>query len=147
MDQKEAEGKAGVTNAFTDMDAGIIHLDEARGDPGTSIHEALHLHSSKAWVEGHHTKINEGITELFTRRVCEKSKVERGGDYQEHLNAVEALLQHTTVEALAQAFFKNDTSAVEADLATLSPNLWTDWQIAMAKSMSGATLMLSKLPH
>jgi hypothetical protein len=143
--KEKAVGDSVLTNAFTDLDAGVIYLNESRGDPGTAIHEALHLHSSKGWVSDHHPKINEGVTEVFTRRVCEKSSIPRGDDYQDHFNAIEALLKYTTVEALAKAYFQNDTSQVAADLCKLRANLWTDWQIAMIKSMLSATALLKSL--
>lgn len=141
----DAKARVGVTAAFTDVDKGVIHLDRDRGDPGTIVHEALHLRSSKAWIEEEHPKINEGTTELFTRRVCKESKIERSEDsYPEYLGAMEQLVSHSSVEALAAAYFRNDTKGLEADIEAVRPGLWTDWKITIAKSVIAANALLAK---
>ena len=144
--QEEARGKAGVTAAFTDLETGQIYLDRDRGDPGTIVHEGLHLRSSKAFVQEVHQKINEGTTELFTRRVCEKGGIERTqDDYVPWMKAVEKLVTKSSIESLAVAYFRNDTTQFIADLERIRPGLWIDWQREIIKSASGSIAFLDKL--
>ena len=35
-------------NGFTDLDTNVIHLNRDKGDAGTIVHEALHLHSDRS---------------------------------------------------------------------------------------------------
>lgn len=143
---QEAQAKAGITAAFTDLETGQIYLDRSRGDPGTIVHEALHLRSSKAFVQGVHQKVNEGTTELFTRKVCEKAGIERTqDDYVNWMTAIEKLVTKSSIEALAMAYFRNDTTQLEADLERIRPGLWTDWQREIIKSASGSIAFLDKL--
>lgn len=143
---KEAQSKAALTAAFTNLESGQIYLDRDRGDPGTIVHEALHLRSSKAFVEGVHQKINEGTTELFTRMVCQKGGVERTqDDYVPWMKAVEKLVTKSSIEALAVAYFRNDTTRLAADLEGIRPGLWVDWQREVIKSASGSIAFLEKL--
>lgn len=143
---EEAQAKAAITAAFTDLDTGQIYLDRDRGDPGTIVHEGLHLRSSRDFVQGVHQKINEGTTELFTRKVCEKAKIERTqDDYVNWMLAVEKLVTKSSIEALALAYFRNDTSKLHDDLEQIRPGLWTDWQREIIKSASGSIAFLDKL--
>jgi hypothetical protein len=138
-----AQGQVGVTAAFTDLEAGVIHLDKDRGDPGTIVHEALHLRSSRTWVEDHHSKVNEGTTELFTRRVCAAAGITRGADsYPEHLGAIEKLLTKTSIEALAKAYFTNDASALEKDLDGIRSGFWLEWQATISQSITKANALV-----
>ena len=144
--ESQARIDAGLTAAFTNLETGQIYLDRERGDPGTIVHEALHLRSSKAFVQGVHKKVNEGTTELFTRRICEKAGIERTQDeYVPFMDAVEKLVSKSSLVALALAYFRNDTSQLKADLERIRPGLWTDWQIEIIKSASGSIAFLDKL--
>jgi hypothetical protein len=143
---EEARAKAPITAAFTDLDTGQIYLDRDRGDPGTIVHEGLHLRSSREFVQGVHQKINEGTTELFTRKVCAQAKIERTqDDYVNWMLAVEKLVTKSSIEALALAYFRNDTSKLQDDLEQVRPGLWTDWQREIIKSASGSIAFLDKL--
>lgn len=146
ISEEDARAKAGITAAFTNLETGQVYLDRDRGDPGTMVHEALHLRSSKAFVESVHQKVNEGTTELFTRRVCEKGGITRNqDDYVPWMNAVEKLVTKSSIEALAAAYFLNDTSKLVADLEAIQPGLWVDWQREIAKSASGSIAFLDRL--
>ena len=142
--KKGVEPQVGVTNAFTDLDTGTIYVNQERGDPGTVVHEALHAKSSTAFVEEHHQKINEGATELFTRRVCEKSDIKRGDNYENWMAAVQKLVSKSSIEALAAAYFRNDTKKLEADLEKIKPGLWLDWKLKIAQTASGSIELLDK---
>lgn len=117
--QEQAAAQALFVSGFTDLDTGVVRLNRDRGDPGTLAQQALHLRSSRTFVESVHRKVNEGITEFFTRRVCAAAQVARGTDSypQEH-------------------------AAVEAALEARRPGLWLDWRIAMTRRISDAIALL-----
>ena len=133
-------------NGFTDLDTNVIHLNRDKGDAGTIVHEALHLHSDRQWISDQHWKVNEGATEFFTRRVCDAAKVDRSDDaYPEVLGALRLLVTFSSVEALAAAYFKNETKQLQSDLEAVRPGLWTDWRITIIKSIKAANALLESL--
>lgn len=142
---EEAANHAPFVTAYTDLATGVVHLNRDRGDPGTVVHEALHLRSSRAFVASVHTKVNEGMTELFTRRVCAAAQLERNPNnyIQEHA-AVERLVQLSSPEAVAAVYFTNQDGAIRSALDAHREGLWVDWQIAMIRSMSAATALLDR---
>ena len=124
----------------------MIHLNGDKGDAGTIVHEALHLHSDRTWISDQHWKVNEGATEFFTRRVCDAAKVGRSDDaYPEVLGALRLLVTFSSVEALAAAYFKNETKQLQSDLEAVRPGLWTDWRITIIKSIKAANALLESL--
>lgn len=144
--EREAAAHATFVSGFTDLDAGVVHLNRDRGDPGTLVHEALHLRSSRAFVESVHRKVNEGITEFFTRRVCAAARVARGSDsYPQEHAAIERLVQLSSPEAVATAYFTNRDAALDAALEARRPGLWLDWRIAMTRRISDANALLDEL--
>ena len=72
--------------------AGEIHLREDRGDPATTVHEAMHLYSSPEFFELG-VNVNEGATEYFTRKLCDEHDVPRGDYYSDEYKAVKALVE------------------------------------------------------
>lgn len=143
LPRERAVARALFVHAFTDRDTDIIHLDRERGDPGTIVHEALHLHSSRSFIEQVHPNVNEGATEYFTRRVCATASIERGeGSYPSEFGAVRLLVDATSPEALALAYFRNDTSQLEAALEARRAGLWIDWLIAMTRGTARANALL-----
>ena len=64
---------------------------EAFGDPGTVVHEAMHLFSSPYLrVVGYNA--TEGTTEYFTKLLCTEVGIKRGVHYADRLAPVEKLI-------------------------------------------------------
>jgi hypothetical protein len=51
----------------------------------------------------------------------------------------------SSVEALAAAYFKNETKQLQSDLEAVRPGLWTDWRITIIKSIKAANALLESL--
>lgn len=140
--REQAEAKVLLVAAFSDHSAQVIHLNRQSGDPGTIVHEALHLNSSRSFIESVHPRFNEGATEFFTRRVCGASQIPRSGSYEAQLGAIELLVQHSSERALAEAYFNDDKSLLSSALDGERDGLWLDWLIAMTQSVPRANRLL-----
>jgi hypothetical protein len=108
----EAVGWEPKVNAFTD--AGTIHVHEMRGDPGTTIHETLHLLSDSGFVDlvGYH--FNEGVTDYFTHLVASQHKIERSYNFPRQVFVIDRMVRISSREKVADAYFKNSIDGLKA---------------------------------
>jgi len=101
-------------NAF--QDAGVIHIHESQGDPGTSIHETLHLFSDTAFIDLVGYDFNEGTTDFFTHLVAGEHHIPRTYNFPRQTFVIDRLARTSTKEKLAAAYFKNDIAGLKADV-------------------------------
>lgn len=96
---------------FHDEDRGEIHIRIARADQGTPLHEGLHLFTHDGFKAFAGRELNEGVTEHFTRKLCQEVKVERNPSaYIQELYSVDLMLKELMVpeDCLATGYFKGD---------------------------------------
>jgi len=82
------------TNAFTTTrpPKNVIVLNKDKGNPGTTIHEGMHLYQNNALMSELGSPLNEGITEFFTRKVTTPMMIARG-NYEDNYQAAVVLQQ------------------------------------------------------
>ena len=88
-----ADGEVFAQTVAANGDAGywshiIVHKD--RGNPGTVVHEGMHLYQNDAVLNRCGNEFNEGITELLTRKVTDSLHILRDG-YEDNLAAMAEL--------------------------------------------------------
>ena len=128
--EEEARAKAKLAAAFPDK--GDIHVNEAFGDPGTVVHEAMHLFSSPYLrVVGYNA--TEGTTEYFTKLLCTEVGITRGVHYADRLAPVEKLIALLGGdEVLAAAYFQDKLAELEAAVdAKKTAGTFDQWVTAM----------------
>jgi hypothetical protein len=128
--QAEAEAWEPRVNAF--LDGNTVHVHEARGDAGTTLHESLHLYSDPAFRDGVGYNFNEGATEYFTHLVADKHRIDRAYAFPRQLFAVNRLVRESSEQKLAEAYFKNDLSGLAADIDRRGQGTWANWLSLMA---------------
>jgi len=99
----EAAAWEPTVNAF--QAPGKIHIHEERGEPGTAIHESLHLFTHSTFLPAVDFNVNEGATEVFTRKLCAEEKITRGTFYPDQRASVDKLVAKTSEAKLADAYF------------------------------------------
>ena len=108
--KSEAEAEEPTTNAF--RDGTEIHLHQDRGEPGTAIHESIHLFCETAIRDEGGFNLNEGFTEYFAKKLCKEQKIKRGDFYDDQYRAVVRLCDLAGEDLLANAYFKGDIDAL-----------------------------------
>lgn len=116
----EGEAKAWepTVNAFQGDDK--IHIHEERGEAGTAIHESMHLFANASFVSTYGFNVNEGTTEVFTRKLCAEQSVARGVFYASQRASVDKLQAKAGEATLANAYYGGSLGALKtaADKAT-----------------------------
>ena len=97
------DGEEDITNAFVD-DAGLIWIHKNRGNAGTIIHEGVHKYSTGDFLTAVGFNFNEGITEYFTRLICDKLKYKRG-NYESNYKFSKKFVEYLGEEKVAAAYF------------------------------------------
>lgn len=143
------DGEYDSTNAFVERnspDGGdVVWIHEERGNPGTSLHEAMHLYSNAAYRSDLGTAANEGTTEYFTRYVLGQigSTLVRT-NYNDELAPVNVLVGKAGTNPTAKGYFGGDIAGLETAAGTAG---FATWKAAMKKrdfpaasaAFSGAT--------
>jgi hypothetical protein len=127
--QPEAEAWEPKVNAF--QDAGAIHVHEARGDPGTTLHETLHLLSDPGFADFAGYNLNEGVTDYFTHLVAGEHKIERTYNFPRQTFVVDRLIRITSPQKVADAYFKNNIDGIKADIEAKGAGNWAKWLAAV----------------
>ena len=128
--EAEAEAFEARVNAF--QDGTEIHIHEERGETGTAIHEAMHLFSSTAF-DTLGFNMSEGSTEFFARVIYAEQKITRGAFYTEPYGAVAKLVEATSKDALAKAYFNGDLKGLEDAVEAKKKGTWQKWLDHMRK--------------
>jgi hypothetical protein len=128
--EDEAKAWAPTVNAF--QDDKDIHIHEDRGEVSTSIHESMHLFEddsflSKGW------DLSEGATEFFTRILCKEQKIERTGFYESQLSSVKKLVDATSKETLAGAYYQGKVAALTTAVDAKAAGTFAKWLAFMNK--------------
>jgi hypothetical protein len=108
--KEEAEEREPDTNAF--RDGSEIHLHQDRGEPGTAVHESMHLFSNTEYRDQLGLNVNEGTTEYFAKKLCAEQKIKRGDFYPDQYRSVKKLVGAVGEDTVTNAFFKGDIDAL-----------------------------------
>jgi len=136
-----------ITNAFVRGSDGLIVIHGDRGNAGTTIHEGLHKYSNDALLSKAGFHVNEGVTEFFTRQICESlpDPIVRG-NYQNEFDVIKVLVALVGKEKLAEAYFGGKYgNLVEAFAKSgKSKQAWAGFVQAMEGENFGRALRLLK---
>jgi thiol-disulfide isomerase/thioredoxin len=123
-------------HAWVDFDTqpATIWIDADRRDPGTLIHEGLHLYSSKA-IRQRSASLNEGATEYFTREITDDPSVNIKRDvYEKELEQVKELVGITGEGVMRNAYFKGAVDELVKALDRIrGEGTFEQWEDAMEK--------------
>jgi hypothetical protein len=111
--EDEAKAKEPNINAF--RDGSEIHVHENRGEPGTVIHESMHLFSHDDFRGELGFNANEGATELFAKKLCAERKIKRGDFYADQYRAVKKVADLVGEDVLANAYYKGDVAGLRKE--------------------------------
>jgi hypothetical protein len=122
-------------HAFQD-DKGEVRLQEKRVNDGTIVHEAMHLFSSVAFVDAVGYHVNEGVTEVFARRLASENGILRAGFPTQHRLVVQVMTAAgpgaTGEKLLADAYFKDERQPlIDAVDKKKGAGTWERWLSAM----------------
>lgn len=130
-------------NGFVDG-AGRVWIHKDRGDAGTMIHEAIHKYSDPALI-AKSQPLNEGVTEFFTRKVCDAAGINilARKVYEPNRKCVANLAKLVGENKVASAYFDGKVDQLKKEfVAKKSQSDWTsfiaatkinDWQTAQSK--------------
>lgn len=135
------------TNAFVRHSDRLIVIHGDRGNAGTTIHEGLHKYSSGTLLSKAGFHVNEGVTEFFTRQICESlpDPIVRG-NYEDEFDVIKVLVALVGQETLAQAYFGGSYDKLVAAFAKTgkSKQAWAGFVQAMEDKKFGQALRLLK---
>jgi hypothetical protein len=115
-------------------DRGEVRISEKRADDGVIVHEAMHLFSSVAFIESVGHAVNEGVTEVFARRLASENGIVRAGWPTQHRLAAQLVVAAGPggEKLLADAYFKNETGPLIAAVdKKKGAGTWLKWVAAM----------------
>jgi hypothetical protein len=127
----EAEAEESSTNAF--RDGSEIHIHEERGEPGTAVHESMHLYSSDTYRDSVGSNANEGTTEYFTRMITTSRGIRRGRFYPDQLASVRKLVRASSKANLADGYFNGNLTDLKDDVEAKGKGNWASWKDYMKK--------------
>ena len=109
----EAKEFAKNVNAY--QEGKEIHVHEERGEAATTVHESMHLFENDAWLPKVGFNVNEGATELWTKKLSAELKLTRGNFYPDQHAAVKKLVEFLGGDTeLANAYFGGKLAELEA---------------------------------
>jgi hypothetical protein len=115
-------------------DRGEVRISERRADDGVVVHEAMHLFSSVAFIESVGHAVNEGVTEVFARRLASENGIMRAGWPTQHRLAAQLVVAAGSggEKLLADAYFKNEAQPLIAAIdKKKGAGTWQKWVAAM----------------
>jgi len=134
--------------AFQDEDRGEIHISKARADLGTQLHEGLHLFSHDRWKRHVGYNANEGVTELFTRRLGPEVDVVRDdSSFLREFTSAGHLVAAAGEPVVAAAYFQGDIAGLKHKLDSRkagTEGTWEKWLERLdANDFKGANKLLA----
>lgn len=127
----EAAARALAVNAAAFEDNGEIHINQAFGDPGTVVHESMHLFSGQ-FLSQTAKNVSEGVTEHFAKKLCTEMRIPRGEHYKDQLEHVQKLIPLVGEDTLAAAYFQDKVPELEAAVdARKTPGTFRQWVALM----------------
>lgn len=131
--------------AFQDEDKGVIHIRKARADLRTQLHEALHLFCHAGWKDGMHMsyRINEGVTQYFTRKLGDELGLEpNDGSFLREYTSITHLVNRVGEAAVTAAYFEGDVAGLQSSVGA---GLWRNWLDALeAMDFKGANKLMKE---
>ncbi len=115
-------------NGFVDS-AGRVWIEQNSGNPGTMVHEAIHKYSSDKLI-GVSQPLNEGVTEYFTRLVCNADGINITGraNYQNNWTTATKLVTLVGEAIVAGAYFDGDMKTLKSTfVAAKSASDWRNF--------------------
>jgi hypothetical protein len=112
LSDADVERKANDTSAFNDKSRNRIVVDESKAQAAATMHEVMHSYCSPAWSKLG-WRVSEGGTEYFTRQVAAEAGVKPNGEYEVQVGAVARLIEHSSHDLVATAYFKGDVEGVK----------------------------------
>jgi hypothetical protein len=102
------------TNAFTTTKPpkNVIVLNKNKGNPGTSVHEGMHLYQHDGSMRLG-SKFYEGLTEYLTRQITVPMGIPRT-NYERNYKGTMDVIAAVGAEVLTKAYFDGDVSKVKA---------------------------------
>jgi hypothetical protein len=117
--------------AFQDEDRGEVHIRRKGSDLGTQLHEGLHLFSHDKWKRRMNYNANEGVTELFTRKLGPEVGVERDdSSFLQQYTSATHLVAAAGEATVAGAYFHGDVAALRKRIDGRKPDgdgTWERW--------------------
>lgn len=109
-----------------------VYIHEVRRNPGTVIHEALHLYSSNKMRALVPDDVKEGMTEYFTRQIIEQENIVERENYEDEYKAVAELAEVVGEKAMREAYFEGKVKELEAAVdAARSAGTFHNWSVSM----------------
>ncbi len=130
-----------VCNAFVDVNLPGRHIwvHKDRGNPGTVVHEGMHKYADPTLRDsliGQYklkgvSKLDEGLTEVYTREVVTPLGIKRD-NYAEEFQTATKLIAAVGADLVMQAYFAGGYSALILAFAKLKPGIvWDDFTAAL----------------
>lgn len=124
-------------NAFVRSSDRLIVIHHDRGNAGTTIHEGLHKYSNLELKSKAGFNVNEGVTEFFTRQICNSlpKRIARG-NYEDQYEVVAKLKKLVGSDVLAKAYFSGAYDDLVAAFvkAGKTEEIWENFVQAMNNS-------------
>jgi hypothetical protein len=141
-------------NAFVDVDVSKtpqrhIWIHKDRGNAGTIIHEGMHKYADAtlrdAFIKAYHpsdpiSRLDEGITEYFTRNITTPLGISRG-NYAKHFEVATRLVRVLGEKLVADSYFEGKLAELEKRYQTVIGGTWDafgkaveaeDWTTALS---------------
>jgi hypothetical protein len=132
--EKEAKDKAISVSAFAIPEKKELHVNAGRAGAKTWLHESLHLFSDPAgWINVVGYNVNEGVTEYFTKLVCdERGDIIFFSEFPKELRAsADKLAVISEKEKLADAYFNGRLEGVKNAVEAKGAGKWAKWLRSM----------------
>jgi hypothetical protein len=127
----EAAARTLAKNAAAFEAKGEIYINAAHGDPGTVVHESMHLFSGE-FLSQTAKNVSEGVTEHFTKVLCVEMSIPRGEHYKDQLDHAQKLIPLVGEDTLAAAYFQNKVPELEVAVdAKKGSGTFRQWVAAM----------------
>jgi hypothetical protein len=143
-------------NAFVDVNQPERHIwiHKDRGGPGTAIHEGIHKYANPHLRDeiinrrkgggADVCNLDEGLTELFTRKIIAAGKLGYARSSYVNQHAVcELLDSKLKTDVLAKAYFDGAFDALKLEFATKTKNSWDTFEAALeTNNWAGAKALI-----
>jgi thiol-disulfide isomerase/thioredoxin len=109
----------------------VIYFQRDTTDAGILVHEGLHAISHPSF-QGLHNFVNEGATELYTRRLLDEVNIAATSGYDDNVREVTKFERLVGEEPLARAYFAGDLGGLDrATAAIFGPCSLEKWAFAL----------------
>lgn len=127
--EEEACDSEANIEAFQDIYTSNIYLHQERVVAGTVIHECLHLFQDLSYASTVGENVNEGSTEYFTKLICYEQKIplQVSKAYQKSVRSIEKLVQASSEDLLAGAYFQGQIFALETAIDAEGKGIFLRW--------------------